>query len=247
MKFSVGLSTNPGPRAGVNQDSASIAIPAANPHSALVVVADGMGGANAGDYASQQAVAIVKEVMLDGGLPPESEIPERLKEAIGLANSRIYKRSTLSPEMQGMGCTIVVAAIVEDRYWIASVGDSRAYLMRDKKIKQLTEDHTWVNAQVRVGLLTPEQAANHDLQHVLERAVGTDADVDIDVLPANELETGDVLILCSDGLYNVVADERLPVLVYGADAQEAADTLVQAALDAPARDNITVGVLKVLK
>lgn len=247
MKFSVGLSTNPGPRAGVNQDSASIAIPASNPHSALVIVADGMGGANAGDYASQQAVAIVKEVMLDGGLPAGKDIPERLREAIGLANRRIYKRSILSPEMQGMGCTIVVAAIVENTCWIASVGDSRAYLMREKKIEQLTEDHTWVNAQVRVGLLTPEQAANHDLSHVLERAVGTDEDVEIDILPKSMLNTGDVLILCSDGLYNVVEDERLPVLVVGVDAQEAADTLVQAALDAPARDNVTVGVLKVLK
>jgi len=245
MKYSVGLSTDPGPRSGVNQDSASVSVPKEKPSSVLLVVADGMGGANAGDYASQQAVSTIKEELLKDNLPHPEFVPHRLQEAITLANQKIFDRSSTSPDMHGMGCTVVVAVVLDDTFWVASVGDSRAYLIRNGSVKQLTEDHTWVNAQVRVGLLTPEQAANHDLSHVLERAVGTDTEVEVDILADDILETDDVLVLCSDGLYNVVEDTSMAALIDGLSAQEAADLLLKSALEAPARDNVTVAVLRV--
>jgi protein phosphatase len=164
--------------------------------------------------------------------------------AITTANTIIYEKSMLSPDMEGMGCTIVVALVIDDVYWIANVGDSRAYLMREQQSYQITDDHTWVNARVKEGLLTPEQAAGHSLRHVLDRALGAETTIEVDMWPDDILESGDALLLCSDGLYGVLDDSTIQNVMLGKSAVEAADALVNQALSIPARDNVSVAVLR---
>ena len=244
MNLSLGLKTDRGPREGENQDSIVGVIIEGPPRIALAIVADGMGGAKAGEHASQEAVKVVQHYLVGSGLPTVENAATRLRDAITLANKSIYDKGKSSTEMEGMGCTIVVALVIDDVYWIASVGDSRAYLVRNSESHQLTDDHTWVNARVREGLLTPEQAANHSLKHVLDRALGTETTIEVDVWPDDVLEEGDVLLLCTDGLYGVLEDGDIPNLVAGRTPEDAAMALVDRALNAPTHDNTSVIVLR---
>jgi protein phosphatase len=243
MRFSIGLHTDPGPREGQNQDSILGLLFDGPPSSALLVIADGMGGAKAGEQASQEAVDVIRRCLVDNGLPTPPDVPQRLLEAIIAANTAIYQKSMSLSEMEGMGCTVVVALVIDDVYWIASVGDSRAYLIRGQNSYQLTDDHTWVNARVKEGLLTPEQAASHSLRHVLDRALGADTTIEVDIWPDDILEEGDALLLCTDGLYGVLDDETIRNVMAGKPAQEAAHALVEYALSMPARDNVSAILL----
>jgi protein phosphatase len=244
MKLGIGFKTDPGPREGHNQDTILAVIPEGRPDAALLIVADGMGGAKAGEQASREAVRVLQSYLLDQGLPAPEEAPARLLEAITAANASIHAKGLSSPDMEGMGCTIVVALVLDDTFWIASVGDSRAYLVRGSQIHQLTTDHTWVNARVREGLLTPEQAAKHSLRHVLDRALGTKSTVEIDVWPDEVLEEDDILVLCTDGLYNVLDRRVIAEIASSYPPQEAAEALVDRALRAPATDNVSVVILR---
>jgi serine/threonine protein phosphatase PrpC len=244
MNLSLGLKTDRGPREGENQDSIMGVIIEGPPRVALAIVADGMGGAKAGEHASQEAVRVVHNFLLANGVPTVENAAARLREAITLANKSIYDKGKSSTDMEGMGCTVVVALVIDDVYWIASVGDSRAYLVRNSESHQLTDDHTWVNARVREGLLTPEQAANHSLKHVLDRALGTETTIEVDVWPDDVLEDGDVLLLCTDGLYGVLEEGDISSLVAGRTPEEAAAALVDRALNAPTHDNTSVIVLR---
>ena len=244
MRLSVGLGTDPGPREGVNQDSALAVLAPDRPDAALLIVADGMGGHKSGERASQQAVQIVYDHVLGQGLPTPADVRSRIRKAIQAANLAIHQQGRTSEALEGMGCTVVVALIMGDQYWVASVGDSRAYLVQDRVIRQLTEDHTWVNARVQEGLLTPDEAAIHSLRHVLDRALGPEEEVEVDCSPPHTLEAGDVLVLCSDGLYDVVSERVVAWAAANHPAQEAAEVLIARALDAPAHDNVTVAVLR---
>jgi PPM family protein phosphatase len=244
MKLTIGMKTDPGPREGANQDSILGILSDSNPRVALLVVADGMGGAKAGEHASQEAVAVVRKHLVDNGLPTVENAQDRLREAVTMANRSIFDKSHSSADMEGMGCTVVIALVIDDVYWIASVGDSRAYLLRGGENYQLTDDHTWVNARVREGLLTPEQAANHSLRHVLDRALGTEETIEVDVWPDDVLESGDMLVLCTDGLYGVVEDQKLVDLTKDKEAEDAARVLVEHALGADTHDNTSVVVLR---
>jgi PPM family protein phosphatase len=215
-----------------------------SPRVALAIVADGMGGAKAGEHASQEAVSVIQDYLISDEVPTPENATTRLREAVTLANKRIYEKGKSSAEMEGMGCTVVVALVIDDVYWIASVGDSRAYLVRDSESHQLTDDHTWVNARVREGLLTPEQAANHSLRHVLDRALGTETSIEVDVWPDDVLEEGDVLLLCTDGLYGVMEDSEISSLIADRMPEEAAQALVDYALNVPTHDNTSVIVLR---
>lgn len=244
MKLNIGYATDPGPRDGPNQDTLLVVQPTNRPGDALIVVADGMGGARAGDFASQKAIAVLENALADPTLPKAAEAEERMRAAITKANRRVYEASLTEPDRRGMGCTVVAVLIIDGQYWIGSVGDSRAYLFNETASQQLTDDHTWVNARVQDGSLTREQAADHALRHVLNRAVGTHPDVEIDVWPAQPLHPGDRLLLCSDGLYDVLPDADIREIALDGTPQDAADRLLAAALDAPAHDNVTVIVLQ---
>lgn len=246
MKLLLGIRSDVGPRSGPNQDSVLGAILPERPDCAVIVASDGMGGAAAGDQASREAIQVFHRLLVAQGLPRAGEVPSRLVEAFQAANMAIFSKSQQDPELEGMGCTAVAAVVIEGQFWVANVGDSRAYLVRKADSRQLTEDHTWINARVKEGLITREQAVNdyYHLNHVLERALGAQPDVEVDVLSVESYRPGDSIVLTTDGLHGVLSDEILFDVVASQPAPLAADALIEQALAAPAHDNLSIVVLQ---
>jgi protein phosphatase len=201
----------------------------------LFAIADGMGGAQAGEVASRLAAAAVRE----GGGASGGE--DRIFELIQEANRRVYDRSSSDPNTSGMGTTMTVALVEDGSVAFGHVGDSRAYLIRDGQMEQLTEDHSLVNELMKSGKLSREEAEIHPQRSVITRAVGTDPDVDVDTfsVPA---QTGDLFLLCSDGLTDVVAEDEILGLVERnrQDIDRALKALVKEANRGGGEDNITV-------
>ena len=226
--------TDPGRKRRRNEDSYVIEPP-------LFAVADGMGGAQAGEVASRLAAAAFREFHDADDLDPE----ERLVAIIPEANRRIYERAADDSEVSGMGTTITAALVGGTGLAIGHVGDSRAYRLRAGRFEQLTDDHSLVADLVRSGRLTPEEADVHPQRSVITRALGTDAQVDVDTftVPA---ESGDLFLLCSDGLTTMVGDEEIRDLVTRArDLDQAGKGLVKAANRAGGEDNVTVVLFRV--
>jgi PPM family protein phosphatase len=201
----------------------------------LFAVADGMGGAQAGELASSLAAAALRDdTNRSGG-------EERVDELIQEANRRVYERQTQDSSASGMGTTITVALVEDGRVAIGHVGDSRAYLIRNRRLEQLTEDHSLVAELVRSGKLSPEEADTHPQRSVITRALGTDPDVDVDTFSI-ETRPGDLFLLCSDGLTSMVGDDTILREVEGnrSDLQSAAKALVRAANKGGGDDNITI-------
>ncbi len=215
------------------------------PEAGLFLLADGMGGHNAGEVASRIALEAVQEYFLASALG-ESPLPERLDAALQSANHRVIQESRLSAEREGMGTTVVALALEKDRAAIAHMGDSRAYRMRDGGIELLTEDHSLVQEQVRLGLLTPAEALVSPYRNVITRACGVMEGVAPDIR-MESLRSGDTFLLCSDGLSNLLSDEQLLSILMEAkgDMPRACHDLVQAANDEGGDDNITVVVVAV--
>jgi PPM family protein phosphatase len=200
----------------------------------LFAVADGMGGAQAGEIASRLATDALEDH--SGGGSAE----QRVEGLVQSANRRVYERSAEDASVSGMGTTITVALVENGHVTIGHVGDSRAYLARDGALEQLTEDHSLVGELMRSGKLSPEEAETHPQRSVITRALGTDPDVDVDVFTL-EARPGDVFLLCSDGLSSMVADEAiLDTLDRAADLETAAGALVSRANRGGGEDNITV-------
>jgi len=200
----------------------------------LFVVADGMGGAQAGEVASEMAVRT-----FDRGLPDGAPGPA-LARIIEEANREIHERSRSDRRTAGMGTTVTAAYVAEAEVVVAHVGDSRAYLLRGGELTRLTRDHSLVHELVEQGRLTEEEAETHPQRSVITRVLGNEPDVvvDVEVFPAR---AGDVFLLCSDGLTSMVAESRLAGIVRDADSLERAGReLIRAANDAGGRDNITV-------
>jgi len=202
----------------------------------IFAVADGMGGAQAGEVASKLAAAALEDTD-QGTLRGEDGVVALIQEA----NRRVYERSNEDPSASGMGTTMTVALVEAGRVVIGHVGDSRAYLARDGRLEQLTEDHSLVNELMKSGKLSPEEAEVHPQRSVITRALGTDPDVDVDRFTI-DAEPGDIFLLCSDGLTSMVGDEAiLDVLErYRDDLDRVAKALVQAANRGGGEDNITV-------
>ena len=211
-----------------NEDSALARAP-------VFVVADGMGGARAGEVASRIAIESFQRSLPDSG-DPEAQLADRVREA----NRAIYDRAVNEPELQGMGTTLTAAYLDEAAVAIAHVGDSRAYLFRDGELRRLTQDHSLVDELVRHGKLTEEQAAEHPQRSIITRALGIERDVEVDTW-SYPVRAGDVLLLCSDGLTSMISEERVVDILGEADSLEhAADRLIEEANEAGGRDNITV-------
>jgi PPM family protein phosphatase len=207
----------------------------------LFAVADGMGGAQAGEVASRLAAAAFREYHDADRLEPA----ERVKAIIQEANRRIYERARTDSEASGMGTTVTAAILTNGRVSIGHVGDSRAYRIRNGELEQLTEDHSLVADLMRSGRLTPEEADAHPQRSVITRALGTDAEVDVDTVTV-DIEPGDLFLLCSDGLTTMVPEEDILRMAQEADnLDEAARTLVRAANSGGGEDNITVVLFKV--
>ncbi len=201
----------------------------------LFAVADGMGGPRAGEVASRLAAEALQDERGDGSGE------ERVASLIQAANRRIYQRSSEDAEVSGMGTTMTVALVEDSTVVIGHVGDSRAYLVRDSRLEQLTEDHSLVNELVRSGRLSREEAESHPQRSVITRALGTDPDVDVDTFTL-AARGGDVFLLCSDGLTTMVRDEDILTTVerHRGDLEAAARALIDRANRGGGEDNITV-------
>jgi protein phosphatase len=194
-----------------------------------------MGGAQAGEVASRLAAAALRE----SGAHTGGE--QRIVDLIQEANRRVYDRSSTDPNTFGMGTTITVALVEDGRVAFGHVGDSRAYLIRDGVMEQVTEDHSLVNELLKSGKLSPEEAESHPQKSVITRALGTDPDVDVDTFTIDAVD-GDLFLLCSDGLTDMVEEETILELVERnrSDVDAALKALVRAANRGGGEDNITV-------
>lgn len=203
---------------------------------AIYVVADGMGGHQAGEVASQGAVELaISQYYSDA----THDIGTSLVRAFRAANQQIHAQAQSDPSKGGMGTTLVAAVILGRKVYVANVGDSRAYLINRQGITRITEDHSWVEEQVRAGLLTPEQAKRHPQRNLVTRALGSKPAVEVDLFEG-EIGAGDTLLLCSDGLTGRVEDQELAAMVREHPPQRAAKMLVDLANERGGNDNITV-------
>ena len=198
------------------------------------IVCDGMGGAAAGEIASRMAVEAMLHAMSDGVLTRET-----FQEAVDAANHSVHHSAEQNPARAGMGTTLVAMATRGDRAWVAHVGDSRCYRMRDGGLERLTHDHSLVDEQVRLGQLTPAQAETSPMRNVITRAVGTHETVDVDVRIV-DVRPGDAFLLCSDGLHGELDDDEIAgVLREHPTPMDAVGQLIDTANDKGSADNVT--------
>ncbi|HEY7932888.1 MAG TPA: Stp1/IreP family PP2C-type Ser/Thr phosphatase [Solirubrobacteraceae bacterium] len=222
--------TDTGRQRRANEDSLFARAP-------LFAVADGMGGAQAGEVASQLAVEVFRHGLGDeAATDPEGSLTARAQEA----NSRIYELSQSNAEHAGMGTTLTVAYVGEDEVSVAHVGDSRAYCLRDGELLRLTDDHSLVDELMRQGKLTPEEAQEHPQRSIITRALGPEPAVEVDTR-THRARAGDLYLLCSDGLTTMVPEARLAeILSANESLRDTGEALLAAANEAGGRDNITV-------
>lgn len=219
----------------LNEDSYFVSEP--DSKTVLAVVADGMGGHNAGEVASGEAVGIIRKDVLSKSGESAKDV---LVNAIADANREIYEMSIQKQKLSGMGTTITACLADEKSVTAVQVGDSRLYLIRKDEITQITKDHSLVEMLVESGSITKEEARIHPQRNVITRAVGTDRTVEADVYEFIP-EENDVLLLCSDGLVNMVDDESILSIIQSAESlDDAAASLVSEAERAGGTDNITV-------
>ena len=245
--------TDPGMVRSHNEDS--IASDAAN---GLVVLADGMGGYNAGEVASGMATTVITtemQQMLTSVQPYQREegaqgtvAAKMIREQILKANTSIYQSAQSQPQYAGMGTTLVVCMFYDDKVLVAHLGDSRLYRLRGDEFKQVTRDHSLLQEQIESGLITAEQAKHAQHKNLVTKALGIDPTVEPEI---HEYETrpGDVYLLCSDGLCDMVSDEDIGMTLQalGANLELAAQQLVQMANDNGGKDNISVILVRVLR
>ncbi len=208
----------------------------------LYIVADGMGGHNAGDYASRTCIEILPEsVQISSILTPIGV----LQEAINKANEEIYRRSCEDPLLEGMGTTVVVATVFGNKMYVANIGDSRLYLLNQTTIHQVTEDHSLVEAMVRNGELKKEEARVHPNKNIITRALGTDKQVTADFFEVT-LKENDIVLMCTDGLSNMLEDQEILHIVnsYSESLMATATQLVKEANECGGKDNIGIVLMR---
>jgi protein phosphatase len=253
MRVDAGVNTNPGRKRSRNEDH-----PVSDAALGLFLVIDGMGGHARGDVASQLIGDTVHQFIRDTADDRDKTWPfafdprvsynwNRMTTAVTMADLQLARRISENEQLRGMGATMTGALIEDDKAVISHVGDCRTYLIRDEHIEQLTEDHSWVMEQVRNGSLDRSEARRHPMRNVVTRAVaGLEGNIQVDVreLP---VQSGDYLLLCSDGLHGLTADEELLAHVKQSDAdpQAACDALVALAIERGAPDNVTVIIVRV--
>ena len=202
----------------------------------LFVVADGMGGHNGGDYASRYAVSVVIDEIEKSGEPIFNKV---IAGAIKRANRAVRMKASEKEELYGMGTTMVVASVSQDCLHVANVGDSRLYVIGDD-IRQVTVDHSYVEEMVRMGSLDRESARTHPKKNIITRAIGADEEVEPDFFTV-KLQPGEIVLMCSDGLSNMLDDEEIRMILFGQrDIVEKAEELVKAANNNGGKDNIAV-------
>ena len=241
------VQTDPGCVREANEDSGRHINPndkeVRNGKGTLTIVADGMGGHASGEVASQMAVDIISELYYsDHGLTPT----EALRNAIEIASEEIYEASVSSEEHFGMGTTVIALVLQNDTAIYAHVGDSRLYRLRAGNLEMLTLDHSQVMEMVKQGVITMEQARDHEDKNVILRAVGTQPDVEVELSDIFEVEVGDTFLLCSDGLSDMLENVEIEAILNEApDLHTACSDLILAAKDNGGHDNITAGLVRI--
>lgn len=233
-----------------NEDSISI-----NPEHGFAILADGMGGYNAGEVASKIAAVVVEESLenqlqqhsFDNPLTRSKHIQQAMTDAILRANISIIEAALNEPEYSGMGTTLVVTLFHHDKITVAHIGDSRAYRLRGNELVQITRDHSLLQEQIDAGLISLEQAQYSQNRNLITRALGVDYDIETEIHD-HTTEAGDIYLLCSDGLSDMLVDQQIAdiLVTLSADLESAGNTLIQAANDHGGRDNISVILIKVL-
>lgn len=242
MKLTVGAATSAGRMRPDNQDYLLYRITTIEPDAerdcSLFIAADGVGGAVGGAAASRLAAEVVADQFpRRGGTDPGKD----LVTAIRAAGRAVAERQELEPSLRGMATTLVAAVVRGGRFWMANVGDSRGYVIRDGVARQLTQDHSYVADRVRTGELTPAAAAVHPYRHMITRSLGFDADdVEVDLFGPRPLLDGDRLLLCTDGLTEMLDDDQIGRIAAQPDTETAARLLVEAANQRGGPDNISV-------
>jgi len=218
------------------------------PDFGLYAVADGMGGHAAGEVASHLAIEALGEAIRvefgENGRPDPDEAARQLEQAFQKGNQKIYESVQTRAEWRGMGTTIVALVALEQEVIIGHVGDSRAYLLRDGRLRRLTSDHSWVNEQVKLGLMTDEEAHRHPMRNIVTRALGNRLELNVDV-NREPARTGDLFMLCSDGLNSMLGDDEIreTMQAHAGDPEAVCRALVDRANDVGGEDNITVVVM----
>lgn len=211
------------------------------PQNGLFGVADGMGGHNGGDTASSMAADIVLRSLKDA--QPSKDL---LRLAIEFANREIYRKQLTETELSGMGTTFTALWKKDQQFIVAHVGDSRAYLLRKKSLRQVTEDHSLVAEMVKKGSITADEARTNPYRNIITRAVGTDTRIDVDLFEA-DLQKGDRWLICSDGLNEHVDDDTIRAILVEHNLKDAADQLLNTALENGGSDNISLVLVEVDK
>lgn len=251
MKINSAGLTDVGKKRTRNEDSFLI-----NEDLCLYVLADGMGGHVGGEFASRMAVETIDEVIQSMNADPEATVisgvnsdeanfGDRLRYAIEVASSKIYDRAVYEPSLKGMGTTAVTLLYSDNHAYVAHVGDSRAYLIHANKIEQITTDHSLVTEQLKAGTINKEDVKKHKLKNIITRSVGYQEEVEAD-LQVIEVHMGDKILLCSDGLSNLIEDEEMEAVVSSMPLKEACKKLVDRANEQGGDDNITVLITEVL-
>jgi serine/threonine protein phosphatase PrpC len=227
-----------------NNEDACFVIPSLN----VYIVADGVGGNNSGELASNTAVETIAEFVKEGNLEKQGtpdEIFGFFTEAVDAANCSVYKLGMENPQNRGMATTVVMAYIHEGAAYITNIGDSRAYLYRKGRMKRITRDHTYVNELIEKGVITEDEAESHRQKNVITKAVGADSAVEPDFYKVG-LAVNDILLLCTDGLYGEVGEKKMETMLGGSGSMnDICAELVDEAIRSGGRDNITVICIKI--
>ena len=241
MKFAI--KSDVGQKRKVNEDAAGYFESKNN--IPLMMVCDGIGGHNAGEIASAMALMSIGQAWEKTEFNDIEEVYQWLIQKITEANEAIFTRSAQYEDLYGMGTTVVVASIIGNQLMIANVGDSRAYVLRNFQLKQLTEDQSLVNALLKSGEITPEEAENHPNKNIVTQSLGVTSSVEIDFVRMT-IKNEDTLILCSDGLSDMLSLEEIRnVMNHYSDVEQQVEKAVQEANEAGGRDNITVAIAKI--
>lgn len=241
MKFAI--KSDVGQRRKVNEDAAGYFESKNN--IPIMMVCDGIGGHNAGEVASSMALMSIGQAWEKMELDDIEEVYQWLIQKIEEVNKDIFSRSTQYEDLYGMGTTLVVAIVIGNQLMIANVGDSRAYVLRNFQLKQLTEDQSLVNALLKSGEITPEEAENHPNKNIVTQSLGVTSSVEIDFVRMT-VKDEDILLLCSDGLSDMLSLEEIRnVMNHYSDVEQQVEKAVQEANDAGGHDNITVAIAKI--
>lgn len=238
-----GIKTDIGLKRQLNEDNGSVLVGHPGVPDCFII-ADGMGGHKCGEVASKQAVDSVCKHLLESNWENE-DISGLLKEIIVSVNNELYQFSIQDESTQGMGTTLIVTVLKNNRLYIGHVGDSRVYLVRDNNIQKITWDHSFIEELVKNGSITKDEAVNHPKKNMITRAVGYENDLQVDTYEIEVFEN-DRVLLCTDGLTNMLTeDEIMQIITNIENPQEACDTLVQNANNKGGEDNITVIIGKI--